>query len=303
MKKLLATVLAISVLSLTLTSCKGFGGGKGGKNPFDDDDNPSNPTTTGTTTEYKLPYGKPSRDLSTVEVLETFDDVYIEDFDKPWGASQNLRMVSGNVDNYFVYFALDGNYNQVNENLNFISTVTQPDIKAYALEDDPGYIVYEVQYDQIFPVYSREPVNVATSFFTYHNVAFVDYYTGKEFPTVNLSTDINSFGVTGNVIYKGSKYHIGYYEFRTQEILKNNTESAGDGYVFLTETLKIHSVSYFIVPEFYRGLLMCVFVANDTNTPLKDVMADNTPYFTPPTPFGEDENPDDYVFYGITAPN
>lgn len=73
--------------------------------------------------------------------------------------------------------------------------------------------------------------------------------------------------------------------------------------MFLTETLKIHSVSYFIVPEFYRGLLMCVFVANDTNTPLKDVMADNTPYFTPPTPFGEDENPDDYVFYGITAPN
>ena len=86
MKKQLATVLAISVLSLTLTSCKGFGGGKSGNNPFDDDTNTSNPTATGTTTEYKLPYGKPSRDLSTVEVLETFDDVYIDDFDKPWGA-------------------------------------------------------------------------------------------------------------------------------------------------------------------------------------------------------------------------
>ena len=302
MKKQLATVLAISVLSLTLTSCKGFGGGKGGNNPFDDDNNTSNPTATGTTEPYKLPYGKPSRDLSTVDVFETFDDVYIDDFDEPWGVSQNLRMVSGNVDNYFVYFALDRNNNQVNENLNFISTVTQPDVKAYALEDDPGYIVYEVQYDQIFPVYSREPVNVSTSFFTYHNVAFVDYYTGKKFPTVNLSTQIDSFGVAGNVIYKGSKYHIGYYEFRTQEIIANNTESAGDGYVFLTETLKLHSVSYFIVPEFYRGLLMCVYVANDTNTPLQDIMDDNTAYFTPPTPFGEDENPDDYVFYGITAP-
>ena len=70
----------------------------------------------------------------------------------------------------------------------------------------------------------------------------------------------------------------------------------------MKETIKLHSTSYFIVPEFYRGILMCVFVANDTGTPLSEIMDDNTPYFVPPTPFGEEENPDDYVFFSITAP-
>ena len=301
MKKKLATLLIVSVLSVSLTSCTGFGGGKKGGNTGKDD-NTSTSTSSGSLISYTLPKGKPSRDLSLVDAFETFDDLYIDEIKEPWGVSQNLRMVSGNVDNYFVYFALDGSKKQINENLNFISTVTQPSVKAYALEDDPGYIVYEVEYDQIFPVYSREPSYVSTSFFSYHNVGFVDYYTGTEFPAINLSTQIDSFGVTGNVIYKGSKYHIGYYEFRTQEIVSNSTKSSDNGYVILQETIKIHSVSYFIVPEFYNGLLMCVFVANDTNTPLQEIMDDNTPYFLPPSHFGDDENPDDYVFYGITAP-
>ena len=216
-----------------------------------------------------------------MDAKETFEDLYIDPIDKPWGATQNLRMASSDVDNYFVYFALDRNNSQINENLNFISTVTQPSVRAYALEDDPGYIVYEVTYDQVFPIYSREPSNVYTSFFSYHNVSFVDYYTGRKFPAINLSTQIDSFGVTGNVFYKGEKYHLGYYEFRSQEHVSSNTESAGDGYVFLKQKLVLHTTSYFIVPEFYRGILMCVFVANDTDTPLSEIMADNSPYFEP----------------------
>jgi hypothetical protein len=211
-------------------------------------------------------------------------------------------MVSGDVDNYFVYFSLDRNDNQVNENLNYISTVTKPSVRAYASEAEPGYIIYEVSYDQVFPIHSREPAVVNTSFFSYHNVGFVDYYTGRKFPAVNLSTQIDSFGVTGNVFYKGEKYHMGYYEFRTQEEVSGSRENADGGYVFLRQVIKLHSTSYFIVPEFYRGILMCVYIANDTDTPLSVIMDDNTPYFVPPTPFGDEENPDDYVFFGISAP-
>ena len=299
MKKILASILIISVLALPLTSCSVFGGGGngGGKKPTETDE----PTAT-SEMGYSLPYGKPSHDLNSVDARETFEDLYIDPIDEPWGATQNLRMVSGNVDNYFVYFALDSKDNQINENLNYISTVTKPSVQAYALEDDPGYIVYEVTYDQIFPIYTRQPLNVYTSFFSYHNVSFVDYYTGRNFPSINLSTQINSFGVTGNVFYKGEKYHLGYYEFRSQEFVDSGTQDAGNGYVFLKETIKLHSTSYFIVPEFYRGILMCVFVANDTGTPLSEIMDDNSPYFVPPTPFGEEENPDDYVFFSITAP-
>lgn len=299
MKKLLASILIISVFSLSLTSCSIFGGGGagGGKKPKE-----TTETSETSEIEYTLPYGKPSHDLGSVDAKETFEDLYIDPIDKPWGATQNLRMASSDVDNYFVYFALDRNNSQINENLNFISTVTQPSVRAYALEDDPGYIVYEVTYDQVFPIYSREPSNVYTSFFSYHNVSFVDYYTGRKFPAINLSTQIDSFGVTGNVFYKGEKYHLGYYEFRSQEHVSSNTESAGDGYVFLKQKLVLHTTSYFIVPEFYRGILMCVFVANDTDTPLSEIMADNSPYFEPPTPFGDEENPDDYVFFGISAP-
>ena len=202
MKKALASILIVSVISLSLTSCDVFGGGTGGGKK------PTETTETSESAEisYSLPYGKPSHDLNSVDVKETFEDLYIDPIDKPWGASQNLKMVSGDVDNYFVYFSLDRNDNQVNENLNYISTVTKPSVRAYASEDEPGYIIYEVSYDQVFPIHSREPAVVNTSFFSYHNVGFVDYYTGRKFPAVNLSTQIDSFGVTGNVFYKGEKY-------------------------------------------------------------------------------------------------
>ena len=298
MKIALASILIVSVISLSLTSCDVFGGGTGGGKK------PTETTETSESVEisYSLPYGKPSHDLNSVDAKETFEDLYIDPIDTPWGSTQNLRMVSSDVDNFFVYYSLDRNDNQINENLNFISTVTKPSVRAYASEDEPGYIIYEVSYDQVFPIHSREPSSVYTSFFSYHNVEFVDYYTGRKFPAINLSTQIDSFGVTGNVFYKGEKYKLGYYEFRSQEPVSSSTEDAGGGYVFRRQVVKLHSTAYFIVPEFYRGILMCVYIANATNTPLADIMNDNTPYFRPPTFFGDEENPDDYVFFGISAP-
>ena len=295
MKKRLAAISSILVFSLLLSSCGQPANNK--KRPFDDD----NTTPSTAIPTPMIPMGKPTHDLTRVDVKATYDDFYVDDFSKPWGADKKLRIASSDVDNYFVYLALDSKYNQVNENLNFISTVTKPTIQVYRCEDYPGCLVYEVNYEQIFPIYAREPASYYTSFFSYHNVEFVDFYTGTVIPSVFLSTSIDSFGVTGNFVYKGEKYRLDYYEFRHSEIEKSETRNEG-GAILLSQTVKINSTSYFIVPEFYDGLLMCVYVANDTDRSVQELVEENTPDFCPPEPFGDDEDTDDYVFFAITAP-
>ena len=167
--------------------------------------------------------------------------------------------------------------------------------------DEEGYVIYEVTYTQIFPISTKEPNNIYTSFFSYHGVGFLDYYTGTTYPVINLSTQIDSFSVHGDIIFQGQKYRMSYYEFREQEILNSSTEHVDANTIILKETVKLTSTSYFIVPEGYDGIVMFVYVADDTGTPLEDVLADNTPYFTEAGIFGDDENPDDYVFIGISA--
>lgn len=297
MKKRLAAISTILVLSMLLSSC-GQPGNSKKKKPFDDDTSSSVPIPTPV-----IPMGKPSHDLSKVDVKATYDDFYVEDFSKPWGSDKNLRLVNSDVDNYFVYVSLDAGNNMVNENLNYMSTVTKPTIQVYRNEDYPGCLIYEVNYEQIFPIYSRQPSSYYySSFFSYHNVEFIDFYTGTVIPSVYLSTSINSFGVTGNFVYKGEKYRLDYYEFRHSEVEKSERKTESSGTELLSETVKILSTSYFIVPEFYDGLLMCVYVANDTGRSVQELLEENRPDFCPPEPFGDDENPDDYVFFAITAP-
>ena len=282
---------------MLLSSC-GQPGNSKKKKPFDDDTSSSVPIPTPV-----IPMGKPSHDLSKVDVKATYDDFYVEDFSKPWGSDKNLRLVNSDVDNYFVYVSLDAGNNMVNENLNYMSTVTKPTIQVYRNEDYPGCLIYEVNYEQIFPIYSRQPSSYYySSFFSYHNVEFIDFYTGTVIPSVYLSTSINSFGVTGNFVYKGEKYRLDYYEFRHSEVEKSERKTESSGTELLSETVKILSTSYFIVPEFYDGLLMCVYVANDTGRSVQELLEENSPDFCPPEPFGDDENPDDYVFFAITAP-
>ena len=282
---------------MLLSSC-GQPGNSKKKKPFDDDTSSSVPIPTPV-----IPMGKPSHDLSKVDVKATYDDFYVEDFSKPWGSDKNLRLVNSDVDNYFVYVSLDAGNNMVNENLNYMSTVTKPTIQVYRNEDYPGCLIYEVNYEQIFPIYSRQPSSYYySSFFSYHNVEFIDFYTGTVIPSVFLSTSINSFGVTGNFVYKGEKYRLDYYEFRHSEVEKSERKTESSGTELLSETVKISSTSHFIVPEFYDGLLMCVYVANDTGRSVQELLEENSPDFCPPEPFGDDENPDDYVFFAITAP-
>ena len=291
MKNQLATVLAVSVM-LSLAACKGGGNGNGG------DD--GTVFTTQTLSMDELP----KFDLSTlppVDTTETFDDYKVGHVDQAWGADKDLRMAYTSVRNYFCYYSLDYNNNQINTNLNYVSTVSRPNVTVYPAEKD-GYVVYEVKYSQIFPICTREPSNVSKAFFSYHGVGFIDYYTGTTYPVINLSTQINSFCVTGNVIYEGKKYNVSYYEYRSTEWKDGNTVSNEDGTITMSETVQIDSTSYFVVPEGYDGIIMCVYVANDTDKPLADVLAEDNPYFEAPGLFGDDENTDDYVFFGITAP-
>ncbi len=295
MKKQLAVILALSVFSLLLCSCDTHS-----RRPDDDD---SGNDLFGGTSETTLPdYSvkrAPSHDLSRVDATETFSTINL-DSDDAWGAHQNLRMAHGTIHNYFSYYSLDYNQNRVNENLSDVSIVSRPIVMEYPA-DEEGYVIYEVTYSQIFPISTKEPNNIYMSFFSYHGVGFLDYYTGTTFPVINLSTQIDSFSVKGDIIYNGSKYHMSYYEFREQEVLDSSTEQIDGNTVLLQETVKLTSTSYFIVPEGYDGIVMYVYVADDTGTPLDQVLAENTPYFTDAGLFGDDEDPNDYVFIGISA--
>ena len=296
MKKYLAAILMLSVFSALLCSCD-----TQKPNPFDDDDD-----WPGTTDESTLPdfsvKRAPSHDLSRVDATEYFTQVMdFDDYSEPWGAHQNLRMAHGTIHNYFSYYSLDGYMNRVNQNYSDISIISRPIVMEYPAEED-GYVIYEVTYTQVFPVSSKEPSNVSTAFFSYHGVGYLDYYTGTTYPAVNLSTQIDSYGVHGDIIFQGSKDRISIYEYREQEILESNIEQTEDGMVLVRETLKLTTTAYFVVPEGYDGIVMYVYVADDTNKPLDEVLAEDNPYLEEPGFFGDDENPDDYVFIGITAP-
>lgn len=293
MKKRIVTALMVSVLALSITACKMGGNGK--VNPFGDDDE-----TTHETQEEVRPVFDLSN-LPPVDATEDFGTYHVNNFNEAWGASQNLQMSNGNIRNFFCDYAFDSSNNLVNENLNYVSTLKRPTVTVFDASKD-GYIVYEVVYTQVFPIASKEPSYVSRSFFSYHGVGYLDFYTGTIFPVINLSTQIDSFSVTGTVEYQGKSYDVAYYEYRTDEVTDGTTTVTNDGMIVRQCTVTITSTSYFVVPDGYDGILMYVFVADDTNRSVAEVLADDDPYYSAPEPFGDDENVNDYVFIGINAP-
>ena len=297
MKRRLVAILLISALSLSLTGCFG-----NTRNPFADDEDEEE--TTSDYFEDDIEDVRPLldlNDLKSVDAEETFGEYYVSDVDTPWGVGKDLKMADGTVRNYFCDYCFDSSYNIVNENMNYIATVSRPIVTVFDSTID-GYVIYEVTYTQLFPICSREPSSVFMSFFSYHNVGYVDYYTGATFPTVNMSTQIDSFRVYGDVIYNGSRYNVAYYEYREDEVLSSSYEYQDDGYYINRTTVQITSTSYFLVPEGYDGILLYVYIGYDFDKSAEEVLADDDAYFTPPGFFGDDENLDDYVFFGINAP-
>lgn len=245
-----------------------------------------------------------TRDLPPVDVTESFGDYYVDDFDQPWGVDKNLRMANGTVKNYFRQYTFNSNNELVNENMNTIATVSRPVVTLFDSQDE-GYVVYEVTYSQMFPIISREPASSYKSFFSYHNVGYVDFYTGATFPCVNLSTQIDSFCVNGNVIYDGKTYHVSYYEYRETDIVESSYEEDTidpDHYHIERCTVKVSTTAYFVVPKGYDGIFMYVYVADDTDRPIEQVLEEDCPYFQEPGIFGDDEIVNEHVFFGINQP-
>lgn len=294
MKKRLAVTLIATALLLSLCSCDNHI-----PSAFDDDD-PTTATSETTLPDYTVARS-PHHDLNRVDTTEDFGFMSF-DYDDAWGAHQDLRMAHGTIHNYFAYYSLDSSDRRVNENLSTVSTISRPTVLEYPADKD-GYVIYEVTYTQMFPISTKEPNSVYTAFFSYHGVGFLDYYTGTTYPVINMSTQIDSFSVTGEVEWNGKTYDMGYYEFRETEWLESNTEQVDSYTIIRREMVKITSTSYFLVPAGYDGIVMFVYVADDTNRSVEDVLAENNPYFTEAGYFGDDENPDDYVFIGINAPS
>lgn len=298
MKKALATILSITVLSLSLTSCF-----EHNIDPTGDNSNVFGDDPTGSTTEESHAVLDTS-EFPPVDVTESFGDYYVADFDQAWAADKELRMATGTVKNYFRQYSFNSRDELVNENLNTIATVSRPVITLYDSQD-PGYSVYEVTYSQMFPIISREPASSYKSFFSYHNVGYVDFYTGTTFPCVNLSTQIDSFCVTGNVIYDGKSYHVSYYEYRSTDVMDSSYEADTvdpDNYHIERCTVKVSTTAYFVVPKGYDGILMYVYVADDTDRPIEQVLEEDNPYFQEPGIFGDDEIINEHVFFGINQP-
>ena len=296
MKKHLPVILLTAVFSLVFCSCDVNNNNGGGI--WDD---PVETTTESTLPDYTVARS-PHHDLSRVDETMDFGTIDLS-YKEAWGPYQDLRMAHGTIHNYFAYYSLDAYDNRLNENLNTVSAISRPTVLEYPADKD-GYVIYEVTYTQTFPISSKEPnSSIYMSFFSYHGVGFLDYYTGTTFPTINLSTQIDSFSVTGKVIWNGKTYDMGYYEFRETEWVSSTSEQVDSNHIIRKELATITSTSYFIVPEGYDGIVMFVYVADDTNMSVEEVLADNTPYYTEAGFFGDDEDPDDYVFIGIQAPS
>lgn len=259
-----------------------------------------------TSSRETLPQG-PQHNLSYVDESFSFDDFYAEPVDMPWVLENNIPFTTSPVINtyYSLYLVsgYSGNYSEIDTtNLNTVATITRPVVRHYP-SDTPGYTIYEVQYTETFPHRIIMPTGSNGGLmWRYHGVEFLDYYTGTMYPVINMSSDIDSFRVSGDVYYNNEQYSVNYYEFRDCEEAEDSISTDSNGNTVWETTYIEHHTAYFEVPNGYDGIVMCVYVADDSDTGFAEAMAEDSPYFTPPEQFDgpeSDRNIDDYVFISI----
>ena len=244
---------------------------------------------------------EPQHDLSDVDERFTFDDFYAEPIDTPWVLENNIPFTTGNINTYYslyLYSGYSGDRSLIGADvLNNVATITRPVVRHYPAEQD-GYTVYEVSYTETFPHRARMP-NGSTSgmMWRYHGVEFLDYYTGTVYPVINMSSDTDSFCVSGNVFFEGDEYTVYYYEFRESEEVSDDLTTDANGDTIWEVTYVEYHTAYFIVPNGYDGIVMYVYTADDSAMSFEDALAEDDPYYTPPAVF--DGNIDDYAFISI----
>lgn len=317
MKKQISMTLAVIVFALSLTSCsgsakngigwtsrQGSSGGSGGIGSHSDSGNSGNSGTRGEnkdsdTYSYIYP-GEPEHDFSEVEQDIRMDEYHLKTVDVPWGETHDLHMVNGQIQNYFRYTAFNANDVICNKDLDNISTISKPRVRAFPA-DQKGYVVYEVMYTQVFPIRSIMYETPDFEVYESEGVSYVDYYTGTKLPYLSAFERNTKNGLHMQFIYEGKRYNYGYYEFKDQDDGEAVYSRDEDGNNILTETVIVNRTDYLVVPIDYDGLLLCVYVGDWTDTrPGFTSRAHEDIYVFRPEPFDDEENLDDYVFFGIS---
>lgn len=272
----------------------------------DDDDDDEPPVTTA-----KKPSGDKVTiyDDSMVDVVQTFGPYYPDKYSVPWAEANNINFTSGNIDTYFAQYIVDP-YDHDKEVSgskigNNVATIYTPTVKVTDSIYE-GYVDYEITYTEIFPMSATIPDggSYSTSW-VYHNIGFLDYYTGTKYPHVNLTENIDSFHVYGDVVWKGETYSVSYYEFRSDETTKNDYYSNGDGTYTWDLVSEINTTVVLTVPRGYDGMLMYVYVEDDSDMGFDEFRENSDETFYDAAVFGkdpnaeEDENPENYIFLSI----
>ncbi len=303
MKKQISVTLAAIIFALSLTSCtvpgKGIGIPTGTKDTEDDDD-----------TDSFFYQGNPDYDYKSVDEFRDLGTYNLDTADVPWGETHDLRWVNGPIRNYFIYYTFDENDEINNENLNNISTISRPRVRVFPA-DKKGYVMYEITYTQSFPIRSLEQGYVSSSMYSFYGVRYIDYYTGTMLPYINVFNKDKSGGSEIEFVCDGESYTYGFYEFKAQQEEDEGYDTDEYGNIITKKTISVTRTDYVIVPEDYDGLLMSVYVADWVSVPQDEDGDGNDDNKNPnrepvtthdPEPFDDEENIDDYVFFGVTGP-
>ena len=113
------------------------------------------------------------------------------------------------------------------------------------------------------------------------------------------------------MILSTKSYSFGFYQFKDQDEEDEGYDTDAEGNIITKRTISVTRTDYIIVPEDYDGLLMSVYVADWVSVPQDEDGDGNDDNKNPnrepvtthdPEPFDDEENINDYVFFGVTGP-
>ena len=239
-----------------------------------------------------------------VDVTEEFTPVTVESVDTPWVIENSIPFSNASViyTHFYELVTDPGLTRELDvEILNDTATIQRPVVRHYPDTNRPGYTIYEITYTEYFPIRSEVPDQEYSYSWAYHAVQFIDYYTGTTYPEVNFSSDISSFCVFGDVTYEDQTYTVYYYSYRECVTESDEVVTDEDGRQIDEINVSVYYTTYFVVPDGYDGIVMCIYTS-DSEVTLEDAIEFNRADLLEPHIFGEDgsdESIEDFTFLNI----
>ena len=208
-------------------------------------------------------------DKNNVDASETFKDYKFKYPQVAWAEQNNLLFVSDDVLSPATEVLVDymtGDPIDSAKPLVDTCTVQKPDV-TISQSTREGYVDYYITYSHIFPFkaeYDKSEADCGLSYF-YYGIELVDYYTGAVFPSVNQNGYVDSYYVSGNLSINGEEYFIECYADRSTSTTYNNKTVDGNT-VTWEITQQIENTIVVTVPEDYDGLMMGVYIGEETQT-------------------------------------